>query len=154
GGSRHRRCDARGQRQGDRDLPRNVRGREAGPPGLPPMVIRWRPLAAAVLAVLASAAASRATAAASIEEKTVASRGKKRTYALYVPESVKADANAPLLVAIHGSTSNGRTIVERWKDMADAKGFIVAGPDATDNARWASPQDGPLFLKDVVDDVA
>ena len=32
--------------------------------------------------------------------------------------------------------------------------MIVAGPDATDDKMWVSPQDGPLFLKDVVDDVA
>lgn len=92
--------------------------------------------------------------AASIEQRTVVSRDKKRTYALYVPDSVKKDVKAPLLVVIHGSTSNGQTMVDRWKDIADKFGVIVAGPDATDNSRWASPQDGPLFLKDVVDDVS
>ena len=55
---------------------------------------------------------------------------------------------------MHGSTSNGKTIVDRWTDIADAHGMIVAGPDATDNKMWVSPQDGPLFLKDVVDDVS
>jgi predicted esterase len=91
---------------------------------------------------------------ASIEQKTVVSRGKKRTYALYVPASVSKDKLAPILVAMHGSTSNGKTIVDRWTGIADAHGVIVAGPDATDNKMWVSPQDGPLLLKDVVDDVA
>ncbi len=107
--------------------------------------------AAALTLLLAVPVSGRA---ASIEQRTVVSRNTRRTYALYVPESVAAGKPAPLLVAIHGSTSNGKTIVERWKDMADAHGMIVAGPDATDNSRWASPEDGPLFLKDVVDDVA
>ncbi len=49
---------------------------------------------------------------------------------------------APILVAIHGSTGSGRNILERWKDMADAHGILLAGPDATDNARWASPRTG------------
>lgn len=108
--------------------------------------------AAAALALLLAVPVS--GRAASIEQRTVVSRNARRTYALYVPASVAAGKPAPLLVAIHGSTSNGKTIVERWKDMADAHGMIVAGPDATDNSRWASPEDGPLFLKDVVDDVA
>lgn len=113
-----------------------------------------RAAAAVVAALLAALGLPMAMAAASIEERTVVSRGKKRTYALYVPAGVRADTPAPLLVAIHGSTSNGKTIVDRWTAIADAHGVIVAGPDATDNSRWASPQDGPLFLKDVVDDVA
>ncbi len=91
---------------------------------------------------------------AGIEQRTVVSRGRKRTYALFVPDSVTPDKKAPLLVTVHGSTANGRSLVEVWKDTAAAEGFILAGPDATDNSRWASPQDGPLFLKDVVDDVA
>ncbi len=113
------------------------------------MVSRRGGLAALVLFAFPLAAG-----AASIEQRTVVSREKKRTYAFYVPERVKPDVRAPILVAIHGSTGSGRNILERWKDMADAYGILLAGPDATDNARWASPQDGPLFLKDVVDDVA
>lgn len=113
------------------------------------MVSRRGGLAALVLLLFPLAAG-----AASIEQRTVVSREKKRTYAFYAPESVKPDVRVPLLVAIHGSTASGRAILERWKDMADAHGILLAGPDATDNSRWASPQDGPLFLKDVVDDVA
>jgi poly(3-hydroxybutyrate) depolymerase len=106
-------------------------------------------LAASVLVLFPLAAQ-----AASIEQRTVVSRDKKRTYAFYAPANVKPDTRVPLLVAIHGSTSNGQTMLERWKEIADKHDFLVAGPDATDNSRWASPQDGPLFLKDVVDDVA
>jgi poly(3-hydroxybutyrate) depolymerase len=116
------------------------------------------PRARATLATIAAVALLAAlpvhARAASIESRTVVSRGKKRTYALYVPASVSKDTAAPLLVAMHGSTSNGKTIVERWTDLADAHGLIVAGPDATTNKMWVSPQDGPLFLKDVVDDVS
>ena len=113
-----------------------------------------RAAACAALLTFAFALAAPPASAASIQSRQVVSRGKKRTYALYVPASVAADKPAPLLVAMHGSTSNGKTIVERWADIADAHGMIVAGPDATDNKMWVSPQDGPLFLKDVVDDVA
>jgi poly(3-hydroxybutyrate) depolymerase len=109
---------------------------------------------AARLAALLTLAWPLAASAASIEQRTVVSRGKKRTYAFYAPESVKPDARAPLLVVIHGSTGSGRQIMENWTAMADKHGILLAGPDATDNSRWASPQDGPLFLKDVVDEVA
>jgi poly(3-hydroxybutyrate) depolymerase len=95
-----------------------------------------------------------AAAAASIEQRTVVSRGKKRTYAFYAPDSIKPDTRVPLLVAIHGSTASGRWMLEHWTAEADRHRFLVAAPDATNNARWASPEDGPLFLKDVVDDVA
>jgi poly(3-hydroxybutyrate) depolymerase len=114
-------------------------------------VVSLRRAAAAAAMLLALPVLARA---ASIEERRVESRGTKRTYALYVPAGVARDKPAPILVAMHGSTSNGKTIVERWTDLADAHGLIVAGPDATDNKMWVSPQDGPLFLKDVVDDVA
>jgi poly(3-hydroxybutyrate) depolymerase len=95
-----------------------------------------------------------AVAAASIEQRTVVSREKKRTYAFYAPDSVKEDTRTPLLVVIHGSTGSGRQMMENWTAMADKHAILLAGPDATNNARWASPEDGPLFLKDVVDDVA
>jgi poly(3-hydroxybutyrate) depolymerase len=113
--------------------------------------MRRRRIAAALLFVLPLTSTS---FAATIEQRTVVSRDKKRTYAFYAPDSVKSDVRAPLIVAIHGSTSNGKAMVERWTDIADKHGVLIAGPDATDNSRWASPQDGPLFLKDVVDDVA
>jgi len=109
-----------------------------------------RTLAALLLGVLPAAA----LAGASIEKRSVTSRGKTRTYYLFVPDGLAADVKAPLLVTIHGSTADGRSLIERWKAMASARGIILAGPDATDSARWASPQDGPLFLKDVVDDVS
>jgi poly(3-hydroxybutyrate) depolymerase len=95
-----------------------------------------------------------AVRAASIERRAVVSRDEKRTYAFYAPDSVKPDVKAPILVVIHGSTGSGKGMLERWTDVADKNGVLLAGPDATDNSRWASPQDGPLFLKDVVDDVA
>ncbi len=113
------------------------------------MILRKR-LAALLLLALPAAA----LAGAQIEKRTVVSRDKKRVYYLFVPDGLTPDKKVPLLVTVHGSTADGRPLIEIWKDMAAKKGFIVAGPDATDRSRWASPQDGPLFLKDVVDDVS
>ena len=142
----------RGRRQGHGHLPRDLRRREGRAPRLSPLVIRHpmraKRITAARLFVLPLAASMLSTASPAFSasaranhgaQRTVVSRDNKRTYAVYAPDSVKADARAPLIVAIHGSTSNGKAMVERWTDIADKHGVLIAGPDATDNSRWASP---------------
>ena len=57
-------------------------------------------------------------------------------------------------MTFHGSGRDGKTIVDAWKDLAEKEGIVVAGPDSTDSVHWASPQDGPLLLRDIVDAVA
>jgi poly(3-hydroxybutyrate) depolymerase len=89
-----------------------------------------------------------------ISRQTVVSRGKERVYWAYVPASVSAGRPAPLLVALHGSGGSGKTILESWTDLADREGVLLAAPDSTDAVHWASPQDGPLLLRDVADAVA
>lgn len=106
-------------------------------------------LAASVLLAWAPAARG-----ADVTRETVTSRNRPRVYYLYVPSSVPADRPAPLIVTVHGSTRNGKTLVDAWKDLADKEGIVLAGPDSTDAVHWASPQDGPLLLRDVVDAVA
>jgi dienelactone hydrolase len=54
---------------------------------------------------------------------------------------------------LHGSNRTGVTLVEKWKDYAKKEGFIIAGPDATDLRGWGSPQDGPDFLHDLVEEL-
>ncbi len=92
--------------------------------------------------------------AAEVTKQTVVSRQKERVYYLYVPSSVPPDRPVPLLVMFHGSGGSGRTFVERWKDLAEKEGIVLAGPDSTDAVHWASPQDGPTLLRDVVEAVA
>lgn len=88
-----------------------------------------------------------------ITKETMTSEGKKRTYYLYVPESVVKANPAPLLVTLHGSNRNGLSLVEKWKDLADKEGFIVAGPDAYNSSNWSIPGDGPVFLRDLVEEL-
>jgi poly(3-hydroxybutyrate) depolymerase len=83
----------------------------------------------------------------------VVSRGKERTYYLFVPTTISAEHPAPLIVTFHGSGGNGKTLVDRWQDLAEKEGIVVAGPDSTDSVHWASPQDGPLLLRDIVEAV-
>ena len=86
-----------------------------------------------------------------ITKELLTSGGRTRVYYLYVPSSLKAGTSAPLIVTLHGSNRTGITLVEKWKDLAKKEGIIIAGPDATDLQGWGSPQDGPDFLRDLVE---
>src|SRR5215510_7827952 len=94
---------------------------------------------------------SSAVAKDDIAKEMITSGGKTRPYYLYVPSTVKAPA--PLIVMLHGSNRTGVTLVEKWKDYARKEGIIIAGPDATNLIGWASPQDGPDFLHDLVEEL-
>ena len=86
-----------------------------------------------------------------ITKNLMTSNGNTRVYYLYVPPTVKTPS--PLIVMLHGSNRTGVTLVEKWKDYAKKEGIILAGPDASNLAGWASPQDGPDFLRDLVEEL-
>ena len=109
-----------------------------------------------ILACLLSAAFALPVAAAQgegeIRKEMYTSGGRKRTYYLYVPKGTgAAAAPVPLLVTLHGSGRDGRSLVEKWKDLAAKEGFIVAGPDALDSRGWWVPEDGPDGMHDLVE---
>jgi poly(3-hydroxybutyrate) depolymerase len=95
------------------------------------------------------------TSAASdeITKELITSKGKTRAYYLYVPATVKASSPAPLIVMLHGSGRVGMSLVEKWKDLAKKEGFIIVGPDSSSTQVWESPQDGPDFLRDLVEEL-
>ena len=88
-----------------------------------------------------------------ITKELITSNGKQRAYYLYVPSTIKTETPAPLIIMLHGSNRTGVTLVEKWKDYAKKEGFIIAGPDATDLRGWGSPQDGPDYLHDLVEEL-
>ena len=96
------------------------------------------------------------TSAAANDEITkglITSKGITRAYYLYVPSTVKASSPAPLIVMLHGSGRVGISLVEKWKDLAKKEGFIIAGPDSLDTRVWSMPQDGPDYLRDLVEEL-
>lgn len=105
------------------------------------------PLAIALLL----AAVSSAFAKDDITKELITSKGKERAYYLYVPSTIKGPA--PLIVMLHGSNRTGVTLVEKWKDYAKKENIIIVGPDATNLRGWGSPQDGPDFLRDLVEEL-
>ncbi len=88
-----------------------------------------------------------------IVKNTIASGGKKRTYYLFVPDSVKPEKRAPLVVLLHGSGRNGRVLIEHWQKLAEQEGIILAGPDSRNSTSWTIPEDGPQFIYDLVEEL-
>jgi poly(3-hydroxybutyrate) depolymerase len=91
--------------------------------------------------------------AAKVTKESVTSEGKKRTYYLFLPEKLSASKPLPLVVLLHGSNRNGQTLVDKWKELAEKEEIILAGPDSANSAGWATPVDGPDFLRDLVEEL-
>jgi poly(3-hydroxybutyrate) depolymerase len=107
-----------------------------------------------LLVVTVSSAPSVSSAAKDdITKELITSNGKTRAYYLYVPSTLAAGTQAPLIVTLHGSGRNGITLVEKWKDYAKKEGIILVGPDATNSQGWSAPQDGPDFLRDLIEEL-
>lgn len=87
-------------------------------------------------------------AATTLTRHTVVN-GKKRTVYVYVPSA--ATTPAPLVVLLHGSNRYGMLMIREWKPLADKEGVILAAPDALHDFAWNARDDGPGFLKEVVD---
>ena len=88
---------------------------------------------------------------AKITKQTIEFGGKNRVYYLYVPGNVAS--KPPLVVTLHGSGRDGLSLVEKWKDIADQEGFIVAGPNAMDPAQWSATDDSADFLREIVEEL-
>jgi len=79
------------------------------------------------------------------------SGGKTRTVYLVLPDGLKAPQPVPLIVMFHGSGHNGLSLADKWKDIANKEGFIVAAPDSADPAVWSTTADGPDVLRDLIE---
>ena len=89
--------------------------------------------------------------AGKVVKESLRSQGKERTYYLFVPDKISPAAPAPLIVLLHGSGRNGLSLVEKWKELAKEEGFIIVGPDATSSQGWRIPDDGPDFIRELVE---
>ena len=85
-----------------------------------------------------------------VQKLTFGSGGVNRSYYLFVPEKAAA-GNAPLLLLLHGSGRNGRTLVDPWLPLAKSEGIVLVAPDASDPQAWRIPQEGPDFIHNLVE---
>lgn len=102
-----------------------------------------------LLTVLATSVPARG--AEKIVKQTLGSGGRTRTYYVLQPDRARQASASPLLVLLHGSGGDGRSLVEKWERLAKNEGVIVAGPNALRSDAWRLPEDGPDFLYDLVE---
>lgn len=62
--------------------------------------------------------------------------GLNRTYSVYLPSSFQPDESIPLLVALHGLTQNGNTMMSfsGFNAIADTGNFVVVYPNGISNS--------------------
>jgi poly(3-hydroxybutyrate) depolymerase len=108
-----------------------------------------RALPAAVL-LMTTLVSDPMQAADRIVSGSFTSDGVKRTYAAYSPPG---ENPRPIVILLHGSGWSGRAMVQRWKDLAQREGIVVAGPDATDRSRWRPAEDNPVLFRDLVEEL-
>lgn len=108
----------------------------------------------ALLAAVVCLALPRPATAAKISRHTFESGGDERVYYLALPKDFDAAAPVPLVILLHGSKRDGRSLVEKWDGLARKEGFIAVGPDSAVSDWWEPGTDGPDFLRDLVDHLA
>ncbi len=58
------------------------------------------------------------------------------TYYIYLPSSYNSTEKYPLIIAFHWSNARGQAIIEKWKEQAEKKGYIVACPNSKNPNYW------------------
>src|SRR5689334_11074421 len=119
--------------------------RRAAATGRPARPVLFLACFLALALPLSVSAADKAT------KETFGSGGKTRTYYLLVPESAKKAASPPLIVLLHGSGRDGKSLLDPWTPLAKKQGIVLAAPDALTPQGWRVPEDGPDFLYDLIE---
>jgi tetratricopeptide (TPR) repeat protein len=104
-----------------------------------------------IFVLIVAGIASTSSFAQKISKESVEINGKKRVYYLYVPQGLKPESQAPLVLLFHGSNRNGFSVAEKWKQLADREGLILIAPDSVSSSVWSVPKDGPGPLYQLVE---
>jgi len=102
-------------------------------------------VAAAVLALLGAAAPVG-------EQDRVRWLGAMRHIAVHAPPTAASDS--PLLVVLGDPGRSARYALDSWREIAEREGFVVAAVSSENAGVWSPTQDGPGFLRAVVQRVA
>jgi predicted esterase len=82
------------------------------------------------------------------QKETLSFGGENRAYYVFAPSGLAAPV--PLLVLLHGSGSDGSSLIDHWQDLAQREGIILAAPESGDPANWGDRENSPDFLNSVL----
>lgn len=83
-------------------------------------------------------------------KKNIVYLGKRRLYYVYIPTQIKS--TMPVLLALHGSSRTGASLMDSWRDTAESEGFIVIAPNGLNN-RWLLGDNNAAFFSSVIEEV-
>ena len=105
------------------------------------------------LAVACALPLSLLAASAGITKESITLDGTRHEYFLFVPDRAAGSGPPPMLVLLHGSGHDGRSLADPWKKLAAQEGLILVAPSSQNPAVWQSPLDGPKALIAIADAV-
>ena len=112
----------------------------------------------AVLTCAAVLVAAPPAAAQKVVKETLDYGIGRRTYYLFVPEQVRppaqdaaAEAGVPLILLLHGSGRDGKSLMDKWAPLAKKERLVLAAPDSLNRQGWSMRDDGPDFLHTLVE---
>jgi poly(3-hydroxybutyrate) depolymerase len=85
-------------------------------------------------------------ASGGLNKESIDFEGNRHEYFIFVPKMNTGSAPAPMLVLLHGSGHDGRSLLYPWKKLATREGLVLVAPNAQNAAGWQSPADGPGAL--------
>ena len=106
----------------------------------------------ALLLALCALLARGAAVENKVEKLTFTSGQTKGSYYLFVPEKAGAGP-APLVLLLHGSGHDGKSLIDPWLGLAKSEGIILVAPSASDPQAWRMPQEGPQYFYDLLEAV-
>src|SRR5271169_2836582 len=86
---------------------------------------------ACVLVVVTLSLAETATKS---QKQTLTFGPESRTYYVFAPSGLSGPA--PLLLLLHGSGQDGKSLIDVWEELARREGIILVAPDSRDPAEW------------------
>ncbi|MBU1112576.1 MAG: prolyl oligopeptidase family serine peptidase [Candidatus Omnitrophica bacterium] len=67
------------------------------------------------------------------------------SYQLYKPDSYDQSKAYPLIIAFHESTGRGILMIDRFREQAEKKGYLLACPDSGDSKKWSYSEKDDVF---------
>jgi predicted esterase len=78
--------------------------------------------------------------------------GAERKYFAVGPNPSTSGKEPPVVILLHGSRRDGRSMLDMWQALAKKKGITLIAPDASGDLRWSMAAEGPDFLQHILDD--